>query len=117
MISDLERTIVDGLKQPLHVGGITEVAKGLWMKHEQINVEKLIIYARKFQSGAVIRRLGYLLELYGLANTTQLKQLTDLLTMTTQRLDPTLPAEGRFVTRWRLQLNVTPEELRAIRIG
>ena len=28
-VSDLERTIIDGLKQPEHCGGLTEVARGL----------------------------------------------------------------------------------------
>ncbi|HOD29753.1 MAG TPA: hypothetical protein PKH03_11120 [Syntrophales bacterium] len=33
-------------------------------------------------------------------------------TNTGVRQDPLLPAEGKFLHRWRLQLNVTPEELR-----
>ena len=40
-----------------------------------------------------------------------------MLTATYQRLDPLLPAEGTFLSRWRLQLNVTPEELDAVRLG
>ena len=39
------------------------------------------------------------------------------LTATYQRLDPLLSAEGPFLSRWRLQLNVTPEELDAVRLG
>jgi predicted transcriptional regulator of viral defense system len=34
MISDMERTIIDGLRHPAFAGGITEVAKGLWMKRD-----------------------------------------------------------------------------------
>ena len=33
-ISDIDRTLIDGLKQPEYCGGITEVAKGLWMRRE-----------------------------------------------------------------------------------
>ena len=40
-----------------------------------------------------------------------------MLTATYQRLDPLLPAEGAFLSRWRLQLNVTPEELDTVRLG
>jgi predicted transcriptional regulator of viral defense system len=117
MVSDIERTVIDGLRHPAFAGGITEVAKGLWMKREALNVERLIDYAQRLGVGAVVRRLGYLLEHYGLADASSLEPLRRLLTATYQRLDPLLPAEGAFVSRWRLQLNVTPEELEAVRLG
>ena len=63
------------------------------------------------------RRLGYLLEHYGLADAPALEPLRSMLTATYQRLDPLLPAEGAFLSRWRLRLNVTPEELDAVRLG
>jgi predicted transcriptional regulator of viral defense system len=34
--SDLERTILDGLRHPEYCGGITDVAKGLWMRHDDV---------------------------------------------------------------------------------
>ncbi len=117
MISDMERTIIDGLRHPAFAGGITEVAKGLWMKRDALKVERLVDYARRLGVGAVVRRLGYLLEHYGLADASVLNLLHELLTATYQRFDPLLPAEGAFVSRWRLQLNVTPEELDAVRLG
>lgn len=117
MISDMERTIIDGLRHPARAGGITEVAKGLWMKREVLKVERLMDYAQRIGVGAVVRRLGYLLEHYSLAEASILDSLRSMLTATYQRLDPLLPAEGVFISRWRLQLNVTPEELDAVRIG
>lgn len=117
IVSDPERTIIDGLRRPTLIGGITEVAKGLWMKHEDLNVERLVEYAKRLGVGAVIRRLGYLLELYKLTNASTLDSLRNLLTNTYQTLDPMLPAEGSYMSRWRLQLNVTPEELDAVRFG
>ena len=117
MISDMERTVIDGLRHPAFVGGITEVAKALSMKQDELNVERLVGYARRLGVGAVVRRLGYLLEHYGLADASVLEPLRSLLTATYHRFDPLLPAEGAFISRWRLQLNVTPEELDALRIG
>jgi len=35
-ISDPERTVIDGLRQPEYCGGVTEVAKGLWMRHTDL---------------------------------------------------------------------------------
>jgi predicted transcriptional regulator of viral defense system len=113
-VSDIERTIIDGLRQPAYVGGISEVAKGLWMKRDDISVETLIGYAKRLDIGAVIRRLGYLLELYQLASPAILESLRDSLSATYQRLDPVLAAEGPHLARWRLQLNVLPDELLAL---
>ncbi|KVW97176.1 type IV toxin-antitoxin system AbiEi family antitoxin domain-containing protein [Thiobacillus denitrificans] len=117
MISDMERTIIDGLRHPAFAGGITEVAKGLWMKRDVLKADRLVDYALHLGVGAVVRRLGFLLEHYGLADASALERLRSTLTATYQRLDPLLPAEGSFVSRWRLQLNVTPEELDAVRLG
>jgi predicted transcriptional regulator of viral defense system len=113
-VSDLERTIIDGLKQPEHCGGLTEVAKGLWMRRQDMNVDGLVQYAKRIGVGAVVRRLGFLLETYEMAAAPILDRLRNGLTSTYVRLDPVLPAEGKRLRRWRLQLNVDPEELRAV---
>lgn len=117
MISDMERTIIDGLTHPAFSGGITEVAKGMWMKRDALKAERLVDYAMRLDVGAVMRRLGFLLEHYGLANAAVLEPLRAKLTATYQRLDPLMPAEGAYISRWRLQLNVTPEELDTVRLG
>lgn len=114
-ISDLERTIIDGLRQPEYCGGVTEVAKGLWMRHQDMQVTKLVDYALRLGIGAVIRRLGYLLELYALAPEDELSRLRNALTATYVPLDPMLPKEGPHLRRWRLQLNITPQELETTR--
>jgi predicted transcriptional regulator of viral defense system len=113
-VSDLERTIIDGLKQPEHCGGVTEVARGLWMRRRDVNLDRLVQYARRIGVGAVVRRLGFLLETYEMAGVPDLDRLRNGLTATYVRLDPVLPAEGKRLRRWRLQVNVDPEELRAM---
>jgi len=113
-ISDLERTIVDGLRQPEYCGGITEVAKGIWMRRQDIRVGSLIGYAIRINIGAVIRRLGYILELYGIGTQEDRLILLDHITSTYVKLDPILPAEGKFIRKWRLQLNVSPNELLSV---
>lgn len=113
-VSDPERTIIDGLKQPEYCGGVTEVAKGLWMRRQDLKVKTLVRYAKRIRVGAVVRRLGFLLETYELAETPELERLRSGLTETYVRLDPVLPAEGKRLRRWRLQLNVGSDELRAV---
>jgi len=113
-VSDLERTIVDGLKQPEYCGGFSEIAKGFWMRREDIDSGKLVDYALKINVGAVMRRLGFLLELFEVEASRELERLRERLTMTYSILDPVMPAEGKFLARWRLRLNVTPEEIEAL---
>lgn len=113
-VSDPERTIIDGLRQPEYCGGLTEVAKGLWVRRQDLEVGKLVAYAKRIRIGAVVRRLGFLLETYEMAQPQDLERLRRGLTATYVRLDPVLPPDGKRLRRWRLQLNVAPEELHAV---
>ena len=106
--------IVDGLKQPEHSGGFTEVAKGLSIRRPDVNPGRLVDYALRLGIGAVSRRLGYLMETYEVGAPDELARLRETLTSTYSLLDPTLPPEGRFLARWRLRLNVDPEEVLAV---
>lgn len=114
-ISDLERTVIDGLRQPEYCGGVTEVAKGLWMRHQDMQAARLVDYALRLGTGAVLRRLGYLLELCAIAPESELAGLRNALSETYAPLDPMLPGEGTHLRRWRLQLNITPQELESVR--
>lgn len=113
-VSDIERTAIDGLRHPEYCGGLTEVAKGLWIQQEKVQIPKLGEYALRLGVGAVIRRLGFLLELYEIATPEAIQPLQQRLTSTYVPLDPVLPSEGKYLRRWRLRLNVSPEELRAV---
>lgn len=110
-VSDLERTVIDCLRQPEYCGGLTDAAKGLWMRRDDINVGRLIGCALKMGIGSVIRRLGYLIELYEMDNAGGLDSLRRRLTDTYVLLDPLLPPEGKFLRKWRLRLNVSAEEI------
>ena len=107
--------MIDGLHLPAYCGGITEVAKGLWMRRPEMKPERLIDYALRLRNGAVVRRLGYLLDLYQIAAPDELDRLRRALTATYAVLDPMLPAEGSYVSGWRLRVNVSPDELEAVR--
>ena len=114
-VSDLERTVIDGLTRPEYCGGITEVAKGLSMRRDDMDAHKLVDYAIRLKIGAVIRRLGFLLELFEMGESRETKRLQKRLTNSYELLDPLLPNEGKHITRWKLRLNVTPEEIEAVR--
>lgn len=113
VVSDPERTVIDGLKQPEHCGGVSEVAKGLQMRSADIDAKKLVDYALRLKVGAVIRRLGYLMEVCGLGTPADLERLRKKVTAAYALLDPVLPPEGMFLARWRIRLNVSREEIEA----
>jgi predicted transcriptional regulator of viral defense system len=112
--SDVERTIIDGLKQSEYCGGFTEVAKAFWMRQDDIDPTKLVDYALRLDVGAVIRRLGFLLETFETNAPRELERLRQKLTATYANLDPLLPDGGKFMARWRLRLNVDPDEIAAV---
>jgi predicted transcriptional regulator of viral defense system len=91
------------------------VAKGFSVKSNEIDPQKLIDYALILDVGAVNRRLGYLMELYQIGLPIHWKFLQTTLTATYQLLDPELPAEGHHVAKWRLRLNISQEELLALK--
>jgi predicted transcriptional regulator of viral defense system len=61
--SDLEKTIIDCLFKPEYAGGITEIAKAIYKIKDKMDYSKILQYAKRFDSQAVIKRLGFLLEL------------------------------------------------------
>lgn len=62
--SDIEKTIIDCLFKPDYAGGIVEVARAIYSTKEKLDYNKLLEYTIKFDSQAVVKRLGYILELF-----------------------------------------------------
>lgn len=112
-VSDLERTIIDCLDNPKLCGGISEIAKGLWRKKNEIDYTKLVKYVDRFDSKAVAKRLGFLLELYNIGDKA-IPKLRKFVTPTFVLLDPSLPAKGKHQSSWRLKVNLNPDELKDI---
>jgi predicted transcriptional regulator of viral defense system len=113
-VSDRERTVLDGLKHSEHCGGLTEVAKGFWMRRDDIDLGRLVDYALRLDVGAVIQRLGFLLETFEVQEPEQLERLHESISASYAPVDPLLPAQGPTNARWRLYLNVEPDELLSI---
>jgi len=111
VVSDLERTLIDGLALPAYCGGFVEVAKAFFMAKGRLDSDKLIQYAGQFDKWAVLRRAGFLLDFFSLSDTDTLDALAASLPAGYVRLDPDLPAEGLNNTKWSLKLNVSSEEL------
>jgi predicted transcriptional regulator of viral defense system len=113
-VSDLERTVLDGLRQPEYCGGVTEVAKGLWIRRADVDTARIVEYAIRLNVAAVMRRIGYLMEVYNLGTAAERERLRACVTETYSLLDPVMPPQGKHSARWHLRLNVNPDEFRAV---
>ena len=106
--SDLEKTIIDCLFKPEYAGGITEIAKAIYKIKDKIDYSKISLNAKHFDSQAVIKRLGFLLELLGIKHSA-IEELQTMRTNSIVLLEPSYPKEGKFVSRWAIQQNIDTE--------
>ena len=65
IIAEREKAIIDSLLFPKYAGGIKELIACLEKSINELNKEKLLDYAVRIKSKAVLRRLGFILELIG----------------------------------------------------
>jgi len=112
-ISSPERTIIDVLSRLDLCGGLSEAAKAVWLKRKELDFEQLLKYAKNAAIIAVCRRLGYILELYGLA-TKKIRKELQREGKSFSILDPALPKKGRYSKKWKLLINSNPQELKKI---
>lgn len=110
LCSDLEKTIIDCVFKPNYAGGIVEVAKAIYDSKENINYDTLLDYAIRFDSQAVIKRLGFLLELLQI-DTDIIDDLKHMKTASYVILDTELQKSGKYITRWSIQQNVDSETI------
>ncbi len=104
-VTDPEKTIIDGLDLPANVGGISIIIDALRNHWDQFSERRLLEYAGRIGNSTVSKRLGFLMEALGVGDVDELRGSTTLRSGF-PRLDPTLPASGRFNRRWGLLVNV-----------
>lgn len=116
-LSDLERTLLDGLHLTRHVGGISIIAGAIQRARSRIDPDRLLAHADAFGIEVVRRRLGYLLEtlLPGSAVARRCRRALRPVGAVARAplLDPGLPASGEIDRPWRLRINVPREDLLA----
>ncbi|MFK8056228.1 MAG: transcriptional regulator [Saprospiraceae bacterium] len=110
--SDLEKTIVDCLFKPDYAGGIVEISRAIYSAKEKLDFDKLYEYACRFKSQAVIKRMGFLLELLEIESGIT-KKLRKEITKSYVRLDTELPESGKLNSRWSIQQNLELETIKS----
>lgn len=112
LCSELEKTIIDCLFKPDYAGGIVEIAKAIYMSRDKMNYGKLFNYIEKFKSQAVIKRLGFLLELMEL-DSDIINELQKVKTTSYVLLDTELPKTGKMISRWSIRQNLETETIKS----
>lgn len=111
-VSDKEKTIVDCLDQPRYCGEIVEVAKGIWNGRKEIDFDKVLKYALRIKNGAIIKRLGYLMDVLGIEKPAFRNKLKKHIGYGYLNLDPHGTTSGSEVNKeWRLRINVNPKNI------
>lgn len=110
--SDLEKTIIDILFKPDYAGGIVEVARAIYSSKDKIIFDTLLEYAKRFDSQAVIKRLGFLLEMLEI-NTKIIDDLQQMKTTSYVLLDTELPKTGKRISRWSIQQNLETDTIKS----
>jgi predicted transcriptional regulator of viral defense system len=111
LCSDLEKTIIDCLFKPDYSGGIVEIARAIHISRSKIKYDTLLDYAVRFNSQAVIKRLGFLLETLQI-ETNIIDDLQKLKTDSVILLDTELPRTGNIRTKWSIQQNIDTETIK-----
>ncbi len=112
MCSDLEKTFIDCLFKPDYAGGIVEVARAIYTSKDKIKYDTLLDYTKKFDSQAVIKRLGFILEILEV-NTKIVEELQQMKTASYVVLDTELPKTGKRISRWSIQQNLETETIKS----
>jgi len=115
-MAEPEKAVVDALDRPEYAGDIPEVAGMLQRGRARLDWDKLAEYGLRFESQALIQRLGYLTDLLRLPVA---EQARDLLVAGIGKSTPYLGRPGQWGTggeynaTWRIVDNVPRQELLA----
>lgn len=104
-VTDPERTALDLIARPQTFGGISAAIEILEEALPRLNLARLVDYALRYDVGAVIKRLGWILERLG-APAEALALLQEHPVTAWYRLDPQSPPGGSYNPRWRVNENL-----------
>jgi predicted transcriptional regulator of viral defense system len=111
-VSDPSRTLVDILDEPRFGGGIRHVAQVVqqYFTGDLRSDGTLLDYAQRLGSGAVYKRLGFLLEGMGIPAPDVLAACRLNQSSGLSLLDPSVHVTGRILKRWNLRVNVVLDQ-------
>lgn len=112
-ITDVEKTIIDCFDLPRYSGGFAELIRAFY--NAKLNKNRLLKYTIAVDNISIFKRIAYLSELFGMKGFDRFqkeakKRLKDSYTY----LAPFSEKKGRYLSRWKLCLNVEEKVLFSI---
>ncbi len=107
LIAEKEKALIDSFNQLKYAGGFAEAAKALFNAKQEIDQQKLIDYALKMKNKSLCSRLGFLLEKYQMKT----EGLENNLSASFILLDPDKPKTKNWHRKWRLNVNLSENQL------
>ncbi len=107
-VTDREKTLLDAAARPDLCGGIAQLAQALSGHHVEVDWVRVDDYLQRWGGGAVVKRLGYLVETLDLPIPEQVSRLErwqGWISQGISLLEPRSDARGAVVTRWNLRIN------------
>jgi len=116
-MAEPEKSLIDSFDKPHYAGGIEQLARIVWRGFARVDEDKLVDYAIRMKSYALVQRLGFVIDF--LARERFVKPLPlDLRNLlqngvgrTSIYLDPRKPKTGSFSKEWRIVCNVSRDQL------
>jgi len=116
-MADPEKSLVDSFDKPHYAGGIEQLARITWRGFARIDQSKLVDYAIKMKSYALVQRLGFIIDSLtreGLVKplpSDLRKLLLNNVGRTPIYLDTRKPKTGSFSKEWRIVSNISKDQL------
>ena len=112
-ITDIEKTIIDCFDLPQYSGGFAELVRAFY--NAGLNKRKMLEYAIAVDNLSVLKRISYLSELFEMKGfKTFHKETAKRLKNRYTYLSPLSEKTGRYLSRWKLCLNVNEKTLFSI---
>jgi predicted transcriptional regulator of viral defense system len=108
-ITDREKTLIDALDRPDLCGGISQVVEAL-KSLEGLDWARIDSYLELLNSGAVYKRIGYLVDELDITVPDQTQRLMEWrkrITKGIALLEPGFEKTGSINTRWRVRVNTS----------
>jgi len=116
-MAEPEKSLVDSFDKPRYTGGIEQLAGITWRGFRRVNRGKLVKYAAKMGSHALVQRLGFIINFLGKEELVE-PLSPDLKNMLREHvgkpviyLDPRRPKTGGFSKEWRIINNISRSQL------
>jgi len=116
-MADPEKSLVDSFDKPRYAGGIAQLVRIVWRGFSRVDQRKLVEYAVRMQSYALVQRLGFIVDFLvkeGLVDPLPEDLRSSLLRhvgKTAIYLDSQKPKSGEFSRDWRIVNNVPRGQL------